>query len=107
MALGGAGGPLQLAAPNSTSSTPTPGGMDAVDQASVPALYKRTAAVVASKLDRATDWSQLGGPDHAILSQELSVPDNVGAWHYVGFAQSALSSDEVRRYDPRGPPALI
>lgn len=109
VALGGSGGSSRVATPNVFPPIPYSGGMDVSHQPSTRFLVNsnRHIVVSASQSDKGAGLGYGGGPDHAILPDEIQLPEHFAEKHFSAAVWHALTGDESRGYNARAPPALI
>lgn len=109
VALGGPGGSLRVAAPSALPPIPYSGGADVSHQPSTRFLVNpdRHVVVSASKSDKGWAPGHGDGPDPAIPSAGIALPEYATEMHFVAVVQHALNGDETRGYNARAPPALI
>ncbi|WP_157173573.1 hypothetical protein [Pseudaminobacter salicylatoxidans] len=109
VAVGGSGGSWRVATPNVVPPIPYSGGMDVSHQPSTRFLVNpnRHVVVSASKSDKGLGLDHGGGPDPAILPDEIALPENFSEKQFVAVVQHALNINETSGYHARAPPALI
>jgi hypothetical protein len=67
----------------------------------------RHVVVSASKSDKGWTLGHGGGPDPAILPEEIAPSEYVAEKHFVAVVQHTLNGEETRSYNARAPPTLI